>query len=81
MNDVVLVFLLLTLNNFTPFSSIYIVDFGQVDVSCVTIKTMFQRVLQMVLSLNVLCISESYVKIKIKLNFYFHFFVVLQKVL
>ena len=34
-NDVVLVFLLLTLNIFTPFSSISMVDFEQVIVSSV----------------------------------------------
>ena len=33
MNDVVLVFLLLTLNIFTPFSTVSIVDFEQVNFS------------------------------------------------
>ena len=33
-NDIVLVFLLLTLNNFASFHSVSIIDFEQVNISC-----------------------------------------------
>ena len=41
----------------------------------------WKSIVKTMLTLNVLCISESYIEIKIKLNFLFsHFFVVPQKV-
>ena len=45
-SDVILVFLLLTMNNFTPFSSVSIIDFKQINVSWILCQIIYLVPLQ-----------------------------------
>ena len=45
-SDVILVFLLLSMNNFTPFSSVSIIDFKQINVSWILCQIIYLVPLQ-----------------------------------